>query len=96
MTDAARFITERARTAEPPGRRPKDHLAGQLLRYADLAVDAYGHLHLVWYEEGYGQDEICYTKSTDGGETGRRPAISPGLGGPAIRRLPRIRELIST
>jgi len=40
-----------------------------LFRYVDIAVDSYDNIHVVWYEEAYGHNEICYTKSTDGGAT---------------------------
>ena len=34
-----------------------------------LAVDAFGHLHLVWHDYSLGYGEIFYKKSMDGGET---------------------------
>jgi len=34
-----------------------------------IAVDSFGHLHLVWHEYPPGNEELYYMKSTDGGAT---------------------------
>jgi len=34
-----------------------------------IAVDSSGKLHVVWYDGTYGNSEICYKMSTDGGNT---------------------------
>jgi hypothetical protein len=35
--------------------------------YSGIAVDSSGYLHLVWYEDVSGNDEIFHSQSTDGG-----------------------------
>ena len=38
-------------------------------RRPQIAADSFGHLHVVWNEETAGGWEICYKKSTDGGDS---------------------------
>jgi hypothetical protein len=38
-------------------------------RLPDIAVDSLGHIHVVWYDDTPGNDEIYYKRSTDGGAT---------------------------
>ena len=37
--------------------------------FPNMAVDSNDHIHVVWYDSTYGNDEILYKKSTDSGNT---------------------------
>jgi hypothetical protein len=41
----------------------------RLFRYPDLTLDSSGHLHVAWYDEAHGHNEIYYKMSPDGGAT---------------------------
>lgn len=61
------FFAQSARADWSPAKRLTWNAGGSWSPV--IAVDSFDNLHVVWYDGTYGNSEICYKKSTDGGTT---------------------------